>query len=103
MLSLFLGRITLVADISWVEVSEKVGDFILRLFERPQISVKKSAADRDAAAAGGGALTVSRDMLKSSRDSVSKMGSLLSKVSAFGTRATRLSAPQTNPDQDICQ
>ncbi|MEZ5478856.1 MAG: DNA translocase FtsK 4TM domain-containing protein [Thiolinea sp.] len=102
LLSLFLGGITLVADISWVEVSEKVGDFILRLFEKAQDFREKSAADRDAAAAGGGALTVSRDMLKSSRDSVSKMGSLLSKVSALAPGRPDFLRRKTNPlDQDI--
>lgn len=36
LLSLFLGSITLVADISWAKVTEKVGDWMLTLFNKLQ-------------------------------------------------------------------
>ena len=38
LLSLFLGSITIVGDISWARVTEKLGDWILLLFERLQTS-----------------------------------------------------------------
>lgn len=37
LLSLFLGSITLVGDISWGKVTEKVGDWMLQLFEKLQV------------------------------------------------------------------
>ena len=36
LLSLFLGSITIVGDISWAQVTEKVGDWILQAFEKMQ-------------------------------------------------------------------
>ncbi|HPY40136.1 MAG TPA: DNA translocase FtsK, partial [Thiolinea sp.] len=81
LLSLFLGGLTVVADISWGDVTEKVGDFMLNLFEKAQGMKEKHAPT--VAAASGTTLTVSKDLLKSSGESVSKMGALLGKVSAL--------------------
>lgn len=81
LLSLFLGGLTVVADISWVEVTEKVGGFMLNVFEKAQGMKDKHAPA--VAAASGTTLTVSKDLLKSSGESVSKMGALLGKVSAL--------------------
>lgn len=81
LLSLFLGGLTVVADISWGEVTEKVGDFMLNVFEKAQ-GIKEKHAPA-VAAASGTTLTVSKDLLKSSGESVSKMGALLGKVSAL--------------------
>ncbi|MFI0400333.1 MAG: DNA translocase FtsK [Thiolinea sp.] len=81
LLSLFLGGLTVVADISWGEVTEKVGDFMLNIFEKAQGMKDKHAPA--VAAASGTTLTVSKDLLKSSGESVSKMGALLGKVSAL--------------------
>ncbi|CAA6820043.1 MAG: Cell division protein FtsK, partial [uncultured Thiotrichaceae bacterium] len=101
LLSLFLGGITLVGDISWVEVTEKVGDFILNMFDKVQDFLEKSAANRDAGRSGK-ALSVSKDLLKSSRNSVSKMGSLLNRVSALTPAAPALPFRKTSPlDQDL--
>nr|CAA6829049.1 MAG: Cell division protein FtsK [uncultured Thiotrichaceae bacterium] len=104
LLSLFLGGVTLVADISWVEVTEKVGDFILNMFNKVQDFREKSAANRDAGDTGGGgkALSVSKDLLKSSRNSVSKMGSLLNRVSALAPATPELPFRKKSPlDQDL--
>ncbi|SKA82242.1 DNA segregation ATPase FtsK/SpoIIIE, S-DNA-T family [Thiothrix eikelboomii] len=81
LLSLFLGGLTVVADISWGEVTEKVGDFMLSVFEKAQGMKDKHAPT--VAAASGTTLSVSKDLLKSSGESVSKMGALLGKVSAL--------------------
>ena len=81
LLSLFLGGLTVVADISWGEVTEKVGDFMLSVFEKAQGMKDKHAST--VAAASGTTLSVSKDLLKSSGESVSKMGALLGKVSAL--------------------
>lgn len=42
LLSLFLGALTVVADISWAEVTEKVGDWMLKLFDKLQASQEKA-------------------------------------------------------------
>jgi S-DNA-T family DNA segregation ATPase FtsK/SpoIIIE len=100
LLSLFLGGITLVADISWADLTEKVGDWILKLFDKVQDMKEKHAANRDAG--GGKGLSVSKDLLKSSRNSVSKMGSLLSKVSALAPVKGELPFRKSTPlDQDL--
>ncbi|MGB1008563.1 MAG: DNA translocase FtsK 4TM domain-containing protein, partial [Thiolinea sp.] len=102
LLSLFLGGITLVADISWAELTEKVGDFILKLFDKAQGVKDKVTESGVPEAAGNGALSVSKDLLKSSRNSVSKMGSLLNKVSALAPNAQDLLRRKNNPlEQDI--
>ncbi|MEZ5537826.1 MAG: DNA translocase FtsK 4TM domain-containing protein [Thiolinea sp.] len=100
LLSLFLGGITLVADISWADLTEKVGDWILKIFEKVQDIKEKQAAKRDAE--GGKGLSVSKELLKSSRNSVSKMGSLLSRVSALAPVKAELPFRKSTPlDQDL--
>lgn len=44
LLSLFLGSITIVGDISWSQVTEKVGDWMLQLFDKLQTMQGDSAA-----------------------------------------------------------
>ena len=102
LLSLFLGGITLVADISWADVAEKVGDFILKIFDKVQ-GVRERVADSRTPQAAGAALSVSKDLLKSGSSSVSgKMGGLLSKVAALAPSAPDLLRRKKNPlDQDI--
>lgn len=43
LLSLFLGSITIVGDISWAQVTEKVGDWMLKLFNKLQAMQDDSA------------------------------------------------------------
>ncbi len=50
LLSLFLGSITVVADISWSQVTEKVGDWMLQVFDKLQ-GMEQAGAVGDAAAA----------------------------------------------------
>lgn len=101
LLSVFLGGITLVGDISWGDVTEKVGDFILNIFDKVQDFREKSAANRDAGQSSK-ALSVSKDLLNSSRNSVSKMGSLLNRVAALAPAAPALPFRKTSPlDQDL--
>ncbi len=100
LLSLFLGGITLVADISWAELTEKVGDWILQGFDKVRDMQEKRAAHRDAE--GGNGLSVSKELLKSSRNSVSKMGNLLSRVSALSPVKAELPFRKSTPlDQDL--
>jgi len=50
LLSLFLGSITVVADISWSQVTEKVGDWMLQVFDKLQ-GMEQAGAVGDASAA----------------------------------------------------
>ena len=47
LLSLFLGSVTVVADISWAKVTEQVGDWMLQLFNKLQGLELPEAAKRD--------------------------------------------------------
>lgn len=99
LLSLFLGGLTLVADISWGEVTEKVGDTILKWFETAQ-GIKEKHAPA-VMASSGAALSVSKDLLKGSGESVSKMGSLLGKVSALaGSKEPIIKRPNNPLEKD---
>lgn len=99
LLSLFLGGLTVVADISWGEVTEKVGDFMLNVFEKAQgIKEKHGPA---VATASGTTLTVSKDLLKSSGESVSKMGTLLGKVSALQTLKEQVTGKRNPLESDV--
>ncbi len=102
LLSLFLGGITLVADISWGDVAEKVGDLILKIFDKVQ-GVRERVADSKTPEVAGAALSVSKDLLKSGGSSVSsKMGGLLGKVAALAPSAPDLLRRKKSPlDQDI--
>ncbi|HPE61680.1 MAG: DNA translocase FtsK 4TM domain-containing protein [Thiothrix sp.] len=75
LLSLFLGGITLVADISWVDLTEKTGDLILRLVDRLQYA--RSDTGKGGTAPG---LSLNRDLLGYSRKSVGKITDLLQKA-----------------------
>lgn len=98
LLSLFLGGLTVVADISWGEVTEKVGDFMLSVFEKAQGMKDKHAST--VVAASGTTLSVSKDLLKSSGESVSKMGTLLSKVSALQSLKEQLTGKRNPLETD---
>lgn len=98
LLSLFLGGLTVVADISWVEVTEKVGDFMLKIFEKAQGMKEKHAPV--VAAASGSTLSVSKDLLKSSGESVSKMGALLGKVSALQSLKNQMTGKRNPLETD---
>ena len=100
LLSLFLGGITLVADISWGKLTEQVGDFILKQFERAQgLTAKHGPA---VAGSSGAALSVSKDLLKTSRDSVGKMGDLLGKLSTLTGDKLPVGRKPANPlDNDL--
>ncbi len=73
LLSLFLGGLTVVADISWGEVTEKVGDFMLSIFEKAQ-NIKSE--DNVTMPTGKGV-----GLLESIRKSMRKIGGLLVEVS----------------------
>lgn len=73
LLSLFLGGLTVVADISWGDVTEKVGDFMLNIFEKAQ-NIKSE--DNATTPTGKGV-----GLLESIRQSMRKIGGLLVEVS----------------------
>jgi len=99
LLSLFLGGLTVVADISWGEVTEKVGEFMLNIFEKAQgIKEKHGPA---VATASGTTLSVGKDLLKSSGESVSKMGSLLGKVSALQSLKEQVTGKRAPLENEI--
>ena len=98
LLSLFLGGLTVVADISWGEVTEKVGDFMLNVFEKAQGMKDKHAPA--VVAASGTTLTVSKDLLKTSGESVSKMGALIGKVSALQSLKDQVTRKRNPLDTD---
>lgn len=99
LLSLFLGGLTVVADISWGDVTEKVGDFMLNVFEKAQgIKEKHGPA---VATASGTTLSVSKDLLKNSGESVNKMGALLGKVSALQTLKEHVTGKRNPLEHDV--
>lgn len=99
LLSLFLGGLTVVADISWGEVTEKVGDFMLNLFEKAQGIKEKHGPTM--VTASGTTLSVGKDLLKSSGESVSKLGGLLGKVSALQGLKEQVTGKRTPLDNDL--
>ena len=81
LLSLFLGGITVVTEISWLELMDKIGDTVMRLFEKAE-SVREKHGP--AVANGSGAvLAASKEVLKSTRESAGKMSELLNRVSSI--------------------
>ncbi len=104
LLSLFLGGITLVADVSWGELTEKVGDFILKLFEKAQ-GIKEKHAPAIALGSGA-ALSVSKEMMRTGRDSAGKVGkaggSLLGRIPALAGLREAVSKKGASPlDQNL--
>lgn len=73
LMSLFLGGLTLVTDISWAAVAEKVGDEVLRLFDKAQ-EVKDGSADVKAGLLGkvSGVLNTSKASLDKASGWVSR-------------------------------
>lgn len=92
LMSLFLGGLTLVTDISWATVAEKVGDEVLRLFDKAQ-EVKGGSADAKAGLLGkvSGVLDTSKDYLKTSKASLDKASGWVSRT------AGGLSGGRTDP------
>lgn len=81
LLPLFLGGVTLVGDIHWGELSEKIGDFVLKVWDKLHATRERHGP---AVAQGSeAALSVSKDLLRTSRNSVGKMGALLGRVNSL--------------------
>jgi S-DNA-T family DNA segregation ATPase FtsK/SpoIIIE len=95
LMSLFLGGLTLVTDISWAKVAEKVGDEVLKLFDKAQ-EVKTSGVDTQSGLLGkvSGALGTSKDYLKTSKASLDKASGWVSRA------ASGLSGGRTDPVLD---
>ncbi len=101
LLSLFLGGITLVGDIHWGEVTEKIGDFTLKLLDKVQGAKQKHVPAISSSSEA--ALSVSKNLLRGSRDSVGKIGALLGKVRDMSAKeGSLLPKRKTNPlDEDL--
>ncbi|MEB4590291.1 DNA translocase FtsK 4TM domain-containing protein [Candidatus Thiothrix sp. Deng01] len=63
LLSLFLGSITVVGDISWAQVTEKVGDWMLKLFDKLQATQGNSGQEPVAEGKSGGVFGRFSDVL----------------------------------------
>ncbi|WGZ93480.1 MAG: DNA translocase FtsK 4TM domain-containing protein [Candidatus Thiothrix putei] len=87
LLSLFLGSITVVADISWAEVTEKVGDWMLQLFNKLQgLEQAEAEGDMSAVAAKGGVLSRFSEVLNRSKDYLQGGSGALDKASDWMNR-----------------
>lgn len=86
LLSLFLGSITIVADISWAQVTEKVGDWMLQVFDKLQ-GMERAEADGDAAAANkGGVLGRFSEVMNRSKGYLQGGSGALDKASGWMNR-----------------
>lgn len=82
LMSLFLGGLTLVTDISWPQVAEKVGDFVLDLFEKAQQPPSAQNTDAKPGLLGkvSGALDTGKGYLQTGKDSLGKASGLVNRV-----------------------
>jgi S-DNA-T family DNA segregation ATPase FtsK/SpoIIIE len=95
LMSLFLGGLTLVTDISWPVVAERLGDYVLLLFNKAQ-DVKNQQAEASAGGKPGllgslsGVVGSSKDYLKTSKESLGKASSWVERATGglSGNRGT---------------
>lgn len=84
--SLFLGGLTLVTDVSWPVVAEKVGDFVLLLFNKAQ-DMKNREPDEDKPDLFGkisGAVGAGKGYLKAGKGSLDKASGWLNRTTDNG-------------------
>ena len=103
LLPLFLGGVTLVGDIHWGELSEKIGDHVLKFWDKLHATRERHGP---AVAQGSeAALSVSKDLLRTSRNSVGKMGALLGRVNSLTGQEGKALLPRrrkSNPlEEDV--
>ena len=85
LMSIFLGGLTLVTDVSWAEVAEKVGDSILALFDKAQDIKARQAEAAEAGKPGlldkvSVVLGSGKDVLKNGKDSLDKASGWANRV-----------------------
>jgi S-DNA-T family DNA segregation ATPase FtsK/SpoIIIE len=90
LLSLFLGSITVVGDIQWSVVTEKVGDWMIQLFEKFQAHQSRdNKQDGGLFGSFAGVLDKGRDYLQNGASPLGKAGEWVSKTAGAGLNAGR--------------
>ncbi len=87
--SIFIGGLTLVTDISWPMVAEKVGDFVLFLFNKAQDfkSSRDESEGKDLLGKLGDAVGTGKDYLKAGKGSIGKASDWLNRATGAGDKA----------------